>query len=394
MNTYSQARNGTDQFALVALPGRIVLRGAAVKCALIFGALHLLLGLRGAEETKIQAPPYRPSTVLRRIVWHWDTLSTAAPGSDLWPITWGPDDSLYAAWGDGGGFGGTDSDGRVALGFARIEGPPEHWQGANINGGKNPENPASFAKKGKTTGLAFVDGVLYATINLQDGEWPNVDHVLAWSNDKGATWTLADWRFTKGKGHFHPAKFLSFGRDYSGVPAALSGYVYLYGPKQSDDLGNGAKLYLVRADRRRMREQVAYEFFTGVDGSGQPGWSTNAAKAEPVFEDKNGVTPGAVVYDRPLQRYLLTCFHAGPGQLGVFEGPTPWGPWGTVAYDDAWGGMGTEGEGLTCGFPAKWMSANGLELWSVFSVYGPGAKKGINAHDRFNLVRATLEQAP
>jgi hypothetical protein len=55
--------------------------------------------------------------------------------------------------------------------------------------------------------------------------------------------------------------------------------------------------------------------------------------------------------------------------------------------------MGAEGEGLTCGFPQKWMSADGLTLWSVFSVYGEGGKKGINAHDRFNLVKATLKPA-
>ena len=44
----------------------------------------------------------------------------------------------------------------------------------------------------------------------------------------------------------------------------------------------------------------------------------------------------------------------------------------------------------TCGFPQKWMSADGLTLWSIFSVYGAGAKLGINAHDKFNLVKATL----
>src|SRR5215471_14673155 len=82
--------------------------------------------------------PYPPSHLIRSITWHWDTYHTAAPGSDLWPITWGPDDRLYAAWGDGGGFGGTDSDGRVSMGFAAIEGGPLDFRGTNINGGKNP----------------------------------------------------------------------------------------------------------------------------------------------------------------------------------------------------------------------------------------------------------------
>jgi hypothetical protein len=38
----------------------------------------------------------------------------------------------------------------VALGFARIEGGPEHWRGVNVNGGKYPEHPATFPQKGKT----------------------------------------------------------------------------------------------------------------------------------------------------------------------------------------------------------------------------------------------------
>jgi hypothetical protein len=52
--------------------------------------------------------------------------------------------------------------------------------------------------------------------------------------------------------------------------------------------------------------------------------------------------------------------------------------------------MGKQGEGLTCGFPQKWMSEDGLNLWAAFSVYGDGAKQGVRAHDRFNLVRARL----
>jgi hypothetical protein len=308
----------------------------------------------------------------------------------LWPITWGPDDALYAAWGDGGGFGGTDSDGRVALGFARIEGTPEHWNGINLNGGKNPQHPASFPKKGKTTGVAFVDGVLYATVNLEDGKWPEVDHVLVWSTNNAATWERAKWLFPKGAGSFQPAKFLGFGQNYAGVPPFLDGFVYLYGPRQSAGTGSGNRLYLARAPKNRLRERSAYEFFEGTDAAGAARWVGTIAGAAPVFTDSNGVTPGSVVYVPALKRFLLTCFHGGPGQLGVFDSPQPWGPWTTIAYYEDWGGMGREGEGLTCGFPQKWISADGMTLWAVFSVYGEGGKQGINAHDKFNLVRARL----
>jgi hypothetical protein len=40
------------------------------------------------------------------------------------------------------------------------------------------------------------------------------------------------------------------------------------------------------------------------------------------------------------------------------------------------------------------MSPDGLTLWTVFSVYGDGARQGIGAHDQFNLVKATLVLRP
>jgi len=56
--------------------------------------------------------------------------------------------------------------------------------------------------------------------------------------------------------------------------------------------------------------------------------------------------------------------------------------------------MGADGEGLVCAFPQKWMSADGSTLWAIFSCYGGSAKEGIHAHDRFNLVKATVQFYP
>jgi hypothetical protein len=40
------------------------------------------------------------------------------------------------------------------------------------------------------------------------------------------------------------------------------------------------------------------------------------------------------------------------------------------------------------------LSSDGRTLWAVFSVYGEGAKSGVNSHDKFNLVKATLDLRP
>jgi len=74
--------------------------------------------------------------------------------------------------------------------------------------------------------------------------------------------------------------------------------------------------------------------------------------------------------------------------------PTKILPCNVRAYDEDWGRMGREGHGLSCEFPQKWMSADGLTMWSIFSVYREGAKQGIDAHDKFNLVKATLILKP
>jgi hypothetical protein len=275
------------------------------------------------------------------------------------------------------------------MGFARLEGPPDRFRGVNVNGGKAPEHPASFPDQGKTGGILFVGDRLYARLNLQDGKWPHVNHSLAWSDDLGATWRQTDWVFPKGEGNFKPSRFLNFGRGYSGLPEEVAGYVYIYGFKQTGD-GVGRSTYLARVPLAGMVDRAAYEFFAGRDGR-RPVWSAQVADMAPIFNDPRGVisTTGAV-HHPVLNRYLLATFHVGPGQLGIFDAPSPWGPWTTVAYEEAWGGMGTEGHGLNCDFPQKWMSPDGRALWAVFSVYGEGAKIGINAHDKFNLVRATF----
>jgi hypothetical protein len=348
-----------------------------------------------SEEPEGAKPPYPPSPVIEDITWHMDTHITAAPGSDIWPITWGPDDNLYTGWGDGGGFDGTNSDGRVSIGFARIEGEPEEFVGVNVNGGKNSAHPASI-EEGKPSAIISVDGTLYVWINMQNDEPP--DYQLAWSDDFGKTWQLSDWVFPK-SGDFFPGKFLNAGKDNS---AAQDDYVYSYGAKWIFTQGPENNIYLIRMPKDEIKDRDAYEFFTGLDEQGNPTWSPEVNQRQPIFTDPNGVgnkSQASVSYVPGLDRYLLTVPHrppsqsitAGAGQLGVFDAPRPWGPWTTVAYYDDWIGAGT-GEALGYYFPGKWMSEDGLTLWMVFSCHSSpeGERCADEYYDQFNLIKATL----
>jgi hypothetical protein len=168
-------------------------------------------------------------------------------------------------------------------------------------------------------------------------------------------------------------------------------YIYFYGEKWGLP---SKEVYLLRVVPWHIEDQSAYQYYSGLDDKGEAIWGDFDSKQfvfyDPNSTEINGGTKAQVIYNPGIGRYILTSWHGGPGSLGVFEGPEPWGPWYTVSYVDNFGGMTSGGEGLSSNFPTKWISNDGLTMWNVFSVYGDGATKGINGHDRFNLVRVNL----
>lgn len=324
------------------------------------------------QATLGQEPPYPPSPVIESVTWDFANLVRLAPGSDLWPTTWAADGNIYTSWGDGGGFGGTNRDGRVSLGFARIEGSPPNFTTANVWGGRNPENTATF--RGKSAGMLSVGGMLYAWINIQDG-FP-FSMQLAWSSDLGATWQKVPWTFPGVDGGFAPVTFLNFGKDYAG---ARDGFLYSYGFTWGSSV-NG--LDLARVPKAQIKDRATYEFFAGPDASGNPTWTSDVTQRQPVFTDPNGGgTGGSVIFNPGINRYVLTIDHGTVGELGIFDAPEPWGPWTTVAYERNWGGFGSS-FALFYAIPTKWISADGKTIYVIFSSTG--------VLDSFNLVKATL----
>lgn len=368
-----------------------------------------LVALRSTGKGPGVRAPYPKSQVVPGVRWDFSTLLShrKAIGSDIWPTTWAADGKLYAAWGDGGGFDGTEEGkgtGRTSLGFARLEGTPDIADASSFTGknvwGQAPtfaEAQATFG--GKVVDLISVDGVLYA----QGGLWtagncrcadPTVipeqnpaERTVAWSSDLGKTWRLAPWVSGADSGIS-----LQFGRDYAG--AFDTAHVYFY--YQRDVKSDSTHIYLRRVRSTELTADPAtpghFEYWAGLERDA-PIWSRNEADAQPVFADQN-VKPGTfttanVVYDSPLGRYLLAAWH-GPatGQIGFFEAQTPWGPWSTVAYYEDWEGLNeTAGEATGLSVPTKWMSSDGRTLWVVFSGVNNGAE---NEFDSFNLVRGTL----
>ncbi len=348
--------------------------------------------LLAVASTNFAAPPYPPSPVIARVDFDWSTHRRLAPGSDNWPLTWADDGHQYTAWGDGGGFGGDNQQGRVTLGVARIAGDTDNYTGTNVWGGFAPEHPATFG--GKSYGLLSVEGTLYMWVVPQPG--PHLKECrLASSTDHGATWTRADWAFRFEDGLSIPT-FLNFGRDYAG---ARDRFVYCYliepqwgpatptGSKFGFEIHRPGRIHLSRAPRGKLMQREAHEFFAGLDSGGHPRWSARLGDKQPAFADAGGVGWNvSVSYNAGLRRYLLSTEHhtTHAGKFGLFDAPEPWGPWTTVAYDEAWGAGQVEVSAFYWSLPAKWQSADGTRFTLVFT--------GKNTNDSWNTVAGRFER--
>ncbi len=316
------------------------------------------------EGPSIFRPAYPQSNVIAGVEFDDATARTEAPGSDIWPITWAADDELYTAWGDGGGFGGTNDEGRVSFGVARVIGGPRDYRGENLAGGVGAPHAPPFT--GKSEGILALGDTLYL---WRDGDASSPGYfkfVELWrSDDLGATWRATGVRFSKSEdfpagdaGMFAPA-FCQFGRAYAG---ARDDYVYVYAPDIIDPshwhVRLPGRINLLRVHRDRLENKAAYEFFAGVDDAGQPRWTHDLARRQPTWADAvNGTHRIAVSYNPGLRRYLLTTITKDrSGWMSIYDAPEPWGPWTHVHTEhnpERWGALT-----IIFTFVNKWLSAD------------------------------------
>ncbi len=311
---------------------------------------------------------YPASGVVAGVEFDDASARTEAPGSDIWPMTWAADDQLYTAWGDGGGFRGTNDDGRVSFGVARVTGGGRDYRGENLAGGVGAPHAPPFT--GKSEGILALGETLYL---WRDGDASSPGYFkffeLWRSDDLGATWRATGVRFSKSDdfppndaGMFAPA-FCQFGRAYAG---ARDDYVYVYAPDIIDPshwkVRVPGRIHLLRIPRDRLEVKEAYEFLAGVDAAGQPRWTREPSRRQPTWEDAvNGTHRIAVSYNPGLRRYLLTTIAIDrSGWMSLYDAPEPWGPWTHVHTEhnpERWGSLT-----IIFSFVNKWLSADGRDF--------------------------------
>ena len=317
---------------------------------------------KGQDQVFVAASP-----VIRDLVWAPPaTIQRAARGSDNWPLTWGDDDALYGAYGDGQGFEPFVPT-KLSMGFARILGAADGFKGFNLRSATGETFGDGQTGK-KASGLLMVNGVLYLWVRNAGNS------LLAWSRDRGATWSWSDWTFTTS---FGAPTFLNFGRNYAG---ARDGFAYVYSHDADSAYEPAPRMVLARVPIDRLRQREAYEYFKGFAAEQKPAWTKDIAARSGVFTCPRGCYRSAVTYNAGLRRYLWSQTLPGTdarfeGGFAVYDAPEPWGPW-TRAYAT---GRWDVGPGESSSFPTKWMSADGRTVHLVFS-----------GDDAFSVRRATV----
>ncbi|MCC7145978.1 MAG: serine hydrolase [Phycisphaeraceae bacterium] len=308
-------------------------------------------------------PPVPPSPVIRTMQWaDKKTIVRQAHDSDIWPTTWADDDCLYAAYGDGQGFFDPPVPGKLSMGIARVEGVPPAVKGVNVRApsaeftGHGPKGP-------KPCGMLMIEGVLYMLVRNDDRA--GCATRLAWSNDHGATWAWADWRFDE----LGAPTFVNYGKNHAG---ARDEYVYILGHDGPSAYREADHYVLLRVAKDKLRFREAYACCAGLDQNRQPKWSADFSQRQPVLTHHGRCRRTGLTYNAGLKRFLLwaqisrsawqsdTRFAAG---FAVFDAPQPWGPWTAAYFTEQW----DVGPGDTGHFPTKWMSPDGREMWLVFS---------------------------
>src|SRR5262245_7744161 len=311
---------------------------------------HLFDALPPALEPELPCPR---SSVIKGIEWApKESVVRKAQGGDNWPLTWGDDDALYTAYGDGRGFEPFIKE-KLSLGFAKVTGGPDDFTGVNIRSETGEQKGDGKVGK-KASGILMVDGVLYLWVrNAGNAQ-------LAWSADRGKTWIWADWKLTTG---FGCPTFLNFGKNYAG---ARDGFVYVYSLDADSAYVPADRMVLARVPKDCLRDRAAYEFLREVATDGRPVWTREISERGPVFTHPGKCYRGGVTYCAPLKRYLWCQILPGgeprfAGGFGVYDAPEPWGPWTTAYFTEFW----DVGPGETSSLPTKWMSTDGRTLHLV-----------------------------
>lgn len=318
-----------------------------------------------------QEAPYPPSTLIGNLTFDFGSISSHGAGSDQWPMTWADDGEIYGVWGDG--YGWSESGTKMYMGVTRIQGDPPQLSGIDVWGGNGTNRkPSGIIADGNQKMYLF-----WGTSN--DG-WKGSYGGM--SSDNGTNWNFGFPQvFNWDDDGVQVVGIAQFGPGYTNIPSEVDPnyfYVYLSGRWDGGRDGLGVDVYLGKVSKADIFNREAYNYFNGLDSGNNPIWSSSWSSKTPIFTDPAGMAYHVnVSYNPGISRFIYAKGQ-NTSDVGIFEGPTPWGPWGTVYYgsfiDNHWK--------FTFQFPQKLMSSDGLTMEMAWS--------GWPEYDNVNFIKTTL----
>lgn len=333
--------------------------------------------------------------------------SPTASFSDNWAVTLNASGVQLTTYGDGGGFGGSNTLCRASMGFSTLSGDYESEAAANVLGcnasggcvSGTPDAACNAANSigsltGKSYGLLALSGdsvVVARCGTASDNSCYDIqdfytsDDAMATLVATGVSFVQAD--FT-GRGPFAFAA-IQFGAGYTGVPSEVGGGGFTYWmateiQNTTWDVQSPGEIHLLRVHRDSLAIAAGYRFFAGLDGS-TPTWSADVDDRTAVLTNESGFMRLSVIYLSTPRRYVLAVQtvdrHAADGAMVAFyDAEQPWGSWGLIDEIDPFSdGLNTGTKTVYYGFSQKWSS------WPNFvMVYtGPGG-------DQYGTIEGTF----
>ncbi len=142
------------------------------------------------------------------------------------------------------------------------------------------------------------------------GEWWANYSSLAYSDNEGRSWVKAPRVKWNGESNF--------------VQLAASLWqdeLYLL----ATPAGRFGGVKLMKVEPSFILDTSRYRYFVGYDSQGKPLWSSQEEKALTIIPKPVGEM--SLMYNRFLERFLLTYLNAHSHDLELREAPYPWGPW-------------------------------------------------------------------
>lgn len=182
------------------------------------------------------------------------------------------------------------------------------------------------------------------------GQWETNHAALARSIDGGQTWEKLGGVTWPGDSNFQEVSV-----------AKLDGELYFWGVPS----GRLGSVKLMKVAEPDVEELSAYRYFVGTSAGGQPEWSDDIADASTILDRETGEL--SVVWNEYLGRWLMTAM-ADNSDAVIYEGITPWGPWGQPIS------LLTQAElpGLYAPFMnSQYVAEGGRAVYFALSIWGP-----------------------